>query len=134
ETLSQERQMHLHFGLAKAYDDLQRYDEAFVNLARGNALKRKSSAYDERAALAYFERIKQAINEEVVRAKAGGGCNTAQPIFILGMPRSATTLVEQIIASHPAVKGGGELRDLADTVTTVRSRNGNPAPYPEFVP
>jgi tetratricopeptide (TPR) repeat protein len=134
ETLPEERQQHLHFGLAKAYDDLKRYDEAFSHLLKGNAIKRKSVDYDEQAVLGYFERVKAVITADVIREKSGGGSDNNQPIFILGMPRSGTTLVEQILASHPAVKGGGELKDLNDTVNLVRSRDGNQAPYPEFVP
>jgi tetratricopeptide (TPR) repeat protein len=133
-TLTEEKQQHLHFGLAKAYDDLKRYDEAFPHLLKGNAIKRKSISYDETAALDYFERVKTVITADVIRSQSGGGSDTNQPIFVLGMPRSGTTLIEQIIASHPAVTGAGELKDLNDTVNNVRSRDGNPAPHPEFVP
>ncbi len=133
ETLAEERQQHLHFGLAKAYDDLKRYDEASAHLMKGNALKRKTIEYDEPVVLGYFERIKEAITAEVVREKSGGGFDTRQPIFVLGMPRSGTTLIEQIIASHPSVKGAGELKDLNDTINSVKDREGNQAPYPEFV-
>lgn len=133
-TLPEDRQMHLHFGLAKAYDDLKRYDEAFKHMLEGNAIKRRTLSYDEGAVLDYFERVKAVVTADVVREKAGGGYHTNQPIFVLGMPRSGTTLVEQIIASHPAVKGGGELKDINDTINSVRGRDGNQAPYPEFVP
>ncbi|MBI1211709.1 MAG: tetratricopeptide repeat protein [Alphaproteobacteria bacterium] len=133
DTLPEERQQHLHFALAKAYDDLKRYDEAFPHLLKGNAIKRRTITYDEQTALNYFERVKSAIAAEVVRDKAGGGTATDLPIFVLGMPRSGTTLVEQIIASHPAVTGGGELKDMSDTVNSVRKRDGVQAPYPEFV-
>lgn len=134
ETLQEERQQHLHFGLSKAYDDLKRYDEAFEHLRKGNAIKRKTLEYDESAVLGYFERVKSVITADVIREKSGNGADTNQPIFVLGMPRSGTTLIEQILASHPAVKGGGELKDLSDTVNSVRSRDGTQAPYPEFVP
>ena len=133
-TLPEERQQHLHFGLAKAYDDLKRHDEAFSHYLKGNALKRKTVDYDETAVLSYFGRVKENITAEVVREKSGGGYTTRQPVFILGMPRSGTTLIEQIIASHPQVKGAGELKDLSETVNSVRDRDGNQAPYPEFVP
>ena len=56
------------------------------------------------------------------------------PIFVIGMPRSGTTLVEQIIASHPAVHGAGELQTFNDVVLTVRGPDGNTIPYPDFVP
>ncbi len=133
-TLPEERQQHLHFGLAKAYDDLGRYDEAFDHLRKGNAFKRKTIEYDETAVLGYFDRVRDVITAEVVREKSGGGFSTRQPIFILGMPRSGTTLIEQIVASHRDVTGAGELKDFNDTVGSVRGRDGNEAPYPEFVP
>ena len=134
ETLPEERQQHLHFGLAKAYDDLKRYDEGFAHLLKGNALKRKTIVYDEPVVLSYFQRVRETITAEIVREKSDGGFETRQPIFVLGMPRSGTTLVEQIIASHPMVAGAGELKDLIDTVNAVRSRDGSQAPYPDFLP
>jgi tetratricopeptide (TPR) repeat protein len=134
ETLPEERQQHLHFGLAKAYDDLKRYDEAFTHLLKGNAIKRKTVDYDEQLVLAYFERVKSVLTADVVRQQSGAGFGSNQPIFVMGMPRSGTTLIEQILASHPAVKGAGELKDLTETVNSVRGRDGNQAPYPEFVP
>ncbi len=134
EALSEERRMHLSFAAAKAYDDLKRYDEAFERLFEGNRLKRKTVEYDENAVLGYFDRIRNTITAEVVREKAGGGFASAKPIFVLGMPRSGTTLVEQILASHPLVKGAGELKDLNDTVNSVRNKDGTQAPHPEFVP
>ena len=134
DTLTEERQEHLHFGLGKAYDDLKRYDEAFDHLIKGNALKRKTIDYDEAMVLGFFERVKETISAEVVRQKSGSGFESRQPIFVLGMPRSGTTLVEQIIASHRDVSGAGELKDLSDTVSSVRGRDGKEAPYPEFVP
>ncbi|MEQ1864323.1 MAG: tetratricopeptide repeat protein [Micropepsaceae bacterium] len=131
--LSEERRMQLSFAAGKAFDDLKSYDEAFGHLITGNALKRKTVAYDEAAVLGYFERIRNSITADVVRAKSGAGFAGAQPIFVVGMPRSGTTLVEQILASHARVKGAGELKDFSDTVTSVRDKDGRQAPYPEFV-
>jgi hypothetical protein len=69
-----------------------------------------------------------------MRAKRGGGDPSPVPIFVVGMPRSGTTLVEQILASHPMVHGAGELKTMNDVVLTVRGPDGNTIPYPEFVP
>ncbi|MEQ1756006.1 MAG: tetratricopeptide repeat protein [Micropepsaceae bacterium] len=129
-----EKQMHLHFALGKAYDDLKRYDEAFEHLRKGCALKRATINYNENDVLQLFERIKKTITKDVVQKLSGSGVAGDLPIFILGMPRSGTTLVEQIIASHPRVKGAGELRDMSETVASVRDSKGNAAPYPEFLP
>lgn len=132
--LSDERRMQMSFAAGKVYDDLKRYDEAFPLLAAGNALKRKTIAYDEPTILSYFERIKNVITADLVREKSGGGVAGAAPIFVLGMPRSGTTLVEQILASHPRVAGAGELKDMSNTVNSVRSKDGTTVPFPEFVP
>jgi len=132
--LSEEREIHLRFGAAKAFDDLKLYDEAFRHLLAGNALKRKSIAYDEAATLEYFDRIRRTFTAEVVQSKSNQGFASTAPIIIVGMPRSGTTLVEQILASHPRVAGAGELKDLSDTVNNVRNRDGTLAPYPEYVP
>lgn len=132
--LKDEQRMHLSFAVAKAYDDLKRYDEGITNLIEGNRLKRKITDYDEPTVLEYFQRIRKSITADVIREKSGGGTASNRPIFVLGMPRSGTTLVEQILASHPRVKGAGELKDLNDTVNLVRNKDGTQAPHPEFVP
>lgn len=133
-SLSDERRMQLNFAAAKAFDDLQLYDDAFARMREGNARKRRKVSYDERTVLGYFDRIKNTITADVIRGKAGFGVRDETPIFVLGMPRSGTTLVEQILASHPRVSGAGELKDMSDTVNSVQTSEGKPAPYPEFVP
>jgi Sulfotransferase family len=90
--------------------------------------------YDEAAAFALFDRIEATFTPALIRAKSGGGDQTKTPIFVIGMPRSGTTLVEQILASHPAVHGAGELKTLNDVVHSVRDAAGNALPYPESVP
>lgn len=132
--LSDEQRMHAGFAAAKAYDDLKRYDDGFPILIQANALKRKTVMYDEPVVLGLFERIAATFSAELVRAKTGGGFATQQPIFVLGMPRSGTTLVEQILASHPDVRGAGEVKDLSETINSVRGSDGQPVSYPEFVP
>jgi tetratricopeptide (TPR) repeat protein len=134
ETLTAERHMQLSFAAAKAYDDLKRFDEGFPLLIKANALKRNTIKYDESIVLGYFDRIREAVTADIVAAKSGGGVASNLPIFVMGMPRSGTTLIEQILASHPGVTPGGELKDLSDTVNSVRAKDGTPAPYPEFVP
>jgi hypothetical protein len=134
ETLKDEDQMHASFAAAKAYDDLKRYEEGFPYLIRANALKRKAVTYDEQAVLGLFERVECTFTADLVRAKSGGGSTSRKPIFVLGMPRSGTTLIEQILASHPRVTGAGELKDMSDTINSVRGSDGQQAAYPEFVP
>jgi tetratricopeptide (TPR) repeat protein len=132
--LSKTDRMQLDFALSKAYADLKQHRRSFEHLLKGTAAKRAAIAYDEPVALALFDRIEQVFSPEVMRAKRGGGDPSPVPIFVVGMPRSGTTLVEQILASHPMVHGAGELKTMNDVVLTVRGPDGNMIPYPEFVP
>jgi tetratricopeptide (TPR) repeat protein len=134
ETLSKTDRTQLDFALGKAYADLKDYGRSFRHLLSGNAAKRATVAYDEVGTFALFDRIEAVFTRELVAAKAGGGDLSAAPIFVIGMPRSGTTLVEQILASHPRVHGAGELQSLNDVILLVRGSDGNVIPYPEFVP
>ncbi|HEV8028770.1 MAG TPA: sulfotransferase [Stellaceae bacterium] len=116
----------LHFALAKTSEDLERHDEAFRHMLAANALKRREIAYDEARTFARFARIRELVTAELLRQKAGSGDPSRAPIFILGMPRSGTTLVEQILASHPDVFGAGEIDDLTLLAEAM--------PYPEGLP
>ncbi len=133
EGLSTTDRMRLDFALGKAYADLEDHARAFRHLAAGNAAKRATIAYDEQATIALFDRIAAVFTPELIAAKSDGGDPSALPIFVLGMPRSGTTLVEQIIASHPAVHGAGELQLFSDVVRSVRGPDGKSLFYPEFV-
>ncbi len=110
--LNDAARVDLHFALAKAYADVGRADDAFATLVTGNRLKRKSVAYDEAATLGRMATIARAATRDAVARFEGAGQSSDRPVFILGMPRSGSTLVEQILASHPAVAGGGELPNL----------------------
>jgi tetratricopeptide (TPR) repeat protein len=132
--LSKTDRMQLDFALGKAYADLKDHARSFKHLLAGNAAKRTSIAYHEDAAFALFDRIAATFTHELINDKAGGGHPSAMPIFIIGMPRSGTTLVEQLIASHPAVHGAGELQTFNEVVLTVHGPDGHAFPYPDFVP
>ena len=134
EGLSKTECMHLDFALGKAYADLKDYNRSFTHLLAANLAKRATISYDEKSAFALFDRIEAVFTPELIVAKSGGGDASSMPIFVIGMPRSGTTLVEQIIASHPMVHGAGELRNLNDVILTVRGPDGKTIPYPEFVP
>ncbi|HUN52596.1 MAG TPA: tetratricopeptide repeat protein [Candidatus Sulfotelmatobacter sp.] len=110
--LPENEQIQLHFALGKAYDDVGRHEQAFEHLRRGAALKRRQVAYDEETTLRGFERIREIFGKELLVSRAGSGNPSSLPIFVVGMPRSGTTLVEQVLASHPRVYGAGELEDL----------------------
>jgi tetratricopeptide (TPR) repeat protein len=128
--------LQLDYALAKSYADLKEHKRSFAHLLSGSKLKRAQIQYDEPAALALFDRIEAVFTPELIRSKAklGGGEASSVPIFVLGMPRSGTTLVEQILASHPQVHGAGELKAFNDVVNEVHGPDGQTIPYPEFMP
>jgi tetratricopeptide (TPR) repeat protein len=128
--------LQLDFALSKAYADSKDHKRSFERLLSGNKLKRAQIQYDEAAALALFDRIEAVFTSELLRnkQKLGGGDPSPAPIFVMGMPRSGTTLIEQILASHPQVHGAGELKIFNDVVNEVCGPDGRPIPYPEFVP
>jgi len=133
DTMPTAEQYRLRFSLGKAYGDLDRFDESFEHLLEANALKRAELDYDEPLVLSVFDRIMSGFTPELVQTHAGAGDPSNVPIFVLGMPRSGTTLVEQILASHPQVFGAGELRDLSEVVGNVRTADNQEAPFPEFM-
>lgn len=116
--LAPQQRIYLHFALAKAYDDLGRTDEAFAELSAGNALKRQSELYDERTALGLFGRVKQTFDRDFLSRPRVQDEERA-PIFVIGMPRSGTTLIEQIISSHPDVGAAGEISAMNDLVRRI---------------
>jgi hypothetical protein len=128
--LTETERVWLAFALGKAYDDVGDHARAFEALLLGNRLKRQQILYDERATLAQFARIEALITKEMIgTARTGEG--TPVPVLIVGMPRSGTTLVEQMLASHPNVFGAGELPDLATLTAGLRDASGSA--YPECV-
>jgi tetratricopeptide (TPR) repeat protein len=131
ETLSDEQRIALHFTMGKAFADLEDGERSFQHLNIANSLKRRHISYDEHATLTYMERVRRAFSGELLRAKSGGGNPSDAPIFVVGMPRSGTSLVEQIIASHPRVVGAGEINDFAATASMFAERKADT--YPETV-
>ncbi|MCH7936951.1 MAG: sulfotransferase [Proteobacteria bacterium] len=111
-----EKTMFLDFTLAKVLDDLGDHDRAFERLASANRLKRASLDYDVARDEALADRIIGAFDKPFLDALGTPGHGDDKPIFIIGMPRSGTTLVEQILASHSQVVGAGELNHFRDVV------------------
>jgi tetratricopeptide (TPR) repeat protein len=116
----------LHFALAKAYADLDQPERSFRHLIEGNGLKRREVAYNEAATLDAFRRIEAVFTPELLRQKQAMGDSSPVPIFIFGMPRSGTTLVEQVIASHPQVYGADERMDFSRAAGRLVTRSGMP--------
>jgi tetratricopeptide (TPR) repeat protein len=119
--------LHLHFALGKALADAGRPAEAFEHYAAGNRVRRAQAPHNADAVTRFVARSEALFTRDFFAARAGQGCPAPDPIFIIGMPRSGSTLVEQILASHPEVEGTMELPDLPHLAERVAR---DPAGYP----
>ncbi len=109
----------LHFALGKAYLDLGNSPAAFRHLHEGNRMKHAVAPYSADATETFFAEVAAAFSRERLDRLGGKGALSPAPIFIVGMPRSGTTLIEQILAAHPLVHGAGELRHLSGVVEQI---------------
>ena len=98
----------LHFSLGKVWEDAGEYERAFRHFLDGNRLQRYALDYNEERQANYHHNFIRYFDSAFMASHANEGCDDGSPIFIIGMPRSGTTLVEQILASHPLVYGAGE--------------------------
>jgi len=129
-----ENRIHRHLALFRSYDNGDNAAAAFEHLAAANRLKRRQIGYDENKILGMMEQARAVLTADLIANRRGAGDPSPVPIFVIGMPRSGTSLIEQILASHPDVFGAGEL-DIFDRLTGEVSKAlpGQP-PFPEFVP
>jgi predicted Zn-dependent protease len=110
--LAEDDRLHLEFALGKAYEDRAEWATSFAHYAAGNRVRRAQISYDADENHAHVERSKATLTPGLFAARAGHGCPAPDPIFVLGMPRAGSTLVEQILASHSLVEGTQELPDV----------------------
>ena len=121
------------FTLAKAYEDVGDFERSFDSMRRANALQRATFEYDVEADVRSLGQIAATFGGDLLNGLEPSGSPSDVPVLIVGMPRSGTTLVEQILASHPEVHGGGELRHLQDMVAAVPLLNADLLPFPDGV-
>jgi tetratricopeptide (TPR) repeat protein len=133
DSLSEAERVTLGFTLGKALDDIGDYERSFQWLLRANAVKRASMSYGLPGDLEFMDRVAEVFDESLLAQMSGHGHATQRPVLIVGMPRSGTTLVEQIIASHPAAGAGGELADLSHVAASVTLLGDTGAAFPEGV-
>ena len=119
----------IHFALGKFYDATGNYDKAFEHYRQGNDLIPYDA--DDSEYTLEFEKIIRTFNSKFMMAAPRASLQNERPVFIVGMPRSGTSLTEQILASHPDVFGAGELLDIHDHATGLSARLGTELPYPD---
>ena len=112
-------QLHLHYALAKAFEDVDEMDTAFRHYGVAGEKKRKKEHYDEREAAKMTQIIPQVVTRSRLAETHQIGCQSDIPVFILGMPRSGTSLMEQILSAHPDIFGAGELKILTGVLENI---------------
>lgn len=110
--LGEEDRFHLDFALGKAFEDRGEADRAFGHYASGNALRRTRLVYEADETERFVDDCIALATPDFFADRADWGCDARDPIFVLGMPRAGSTLIEQILASHSAIEGTTELPDL----------------------
>jgi tetratricopeptide (TPR) repeat protein len=134
DLLSTDERVELNFALGKAYADLKDHRRSFEHLLAANQTKRAIFPYDEQGSISAFNLLERIFSHELIKSKSGYGDPSRQPIFIVGMPRSGTTLVEQILASHSKVYGAGESEALRRTAHVMYRADGTKIHYPNYMP
>ncbi len=126
---------HLCFALGKALEDRGDHEESFRYYERGNAFKKSEGRFDLGAMERNLELQASLCTSEFLAARALGGCDRPDPIFIVGLPRAGSTLIEQILASHSQVEGTMELADIPRMVQQLSGRENRDTPsrYPALL-
>ncbi|HMB58780.1 MAG TPA: sulfotransferase [Xanthomonadales bacterium] len=130
DDLTASAEIHFRFALGKAYEDLKDYDKAWNYYHTGNQLQRQQVYHDPQEMHARHQDIFETFSAEFLSGQSGHGCEAPDPIFIVGLPRSGSTLVEQILSSHPMVEGTAELPNLSKIATTIGRYRSDGLRYP----
>jgi tetratricopeptide (TPR) repeat protein len=125
--------VHFLFSLGKAFEDTGSYDESFEYYKRGNDLNRGRTTYDPKAIEALSERLKLFFTEDRFNKYKDSGDNSNSPIFIVGLPRSGSTLIEQILASHSKIEGTMELPNIMNIARKLGNSTKDRTAYPEVI-
>lgn len=133
ESLASEPRANLQFALGKAWEDKADFDRAFDWYRAGNENRRLRESYDPVQTMDSHDEFISVFSAEFISQKVGAGCESEAPIFIVGLPRSGSTLLEQILASHPEVEGTHELPDLSRTARSIGLERNSLHGYPRAV-
>jgi len=123
----------LHFAYAKALDDRGEHAKALEHYIIGGRMKRAQLDYNEGETFGFFDAIMKAFSKEAFAKRKYDGIDDERPVFIIGMPRSGSTLVEQILSSHPDVYGAGEVKYLSRALGQLRDRFPSLQKYPQMM-
>jgi predicted Zn-dependent protease len=129
--LSDEDRLQLDFALGKALEDAGEYGPSFEHYARGNVLRRRAVLYEADVNARFVHSLQKMYSAEFFAERKGSGCQAPDPIFIIGLPRSGSTLVEQILASHSQVEGTRELPDIQGFALELGAREAH-SESPQF--
>jgi tetratricopeptide (TPR) repeat protein len=127
------RNLPLHYAYAKALDDVGQHEAALEHYIAGGRLRRAQLNYVEAETFSFFDRIRETFSAERLAKPPFDGNPSERPVFIIGMPRSGSTLVEQIVSAHPEVHGAGEVKYLSRQLHQLRDRYPSLERYPEIV-
>ncbi len=122
----------LHFAYAKGLEDRGEHERALEHYITGGRMKRRQLDYNEEETHGFFDKIREAFPKEVFENRKFAGIDDERPVFIIGMPRSGSTLLEQILSSHPDVYGAGEVKYLSYALGKLRDRFPSLPKYPEI--
>ncbi|KMS59406.1 sulfotransferase [Novosphingobium barchaimii LL02] len=130
--LCEDDRLHLHFALGKAREDRGEAPESFGHYALGNRLRRDQLAYAPETVSAQVDTMIAVFTPSFVEARLGAGAPSPDPVFILGLPRAGSTLIEQILSSHSQVEGTMELPDIpAMAMREAQAAGGRPRDWPQ---
>jgi len=128
-----ERNLPLHYAYANALDDVGQHEAALEHYISGGRLRRAQLNYVESETFDFFDRIRDTFTAELLANPPLAGNQSERPVFIVGMPRSGSTLVEQIVSAHPQIHGAGEVKYLSKHMHLLRDRFPSLPRYPEIV-
>jgi tetratricopeptide (TPR) repeat protein len=130
--LTDDNRLHFEFSLGKAYEDAGMYESSFDHYARGNAIRKKLHPYDADETTRFVKRSKQLWTADFFRRRSAQGASSTDPIFIVGLPRAGSTLLEQILSSHSSVEGTAELPDIPRLVRELAGHEEQASSTPFF--
>ncbi|MDB6164837.1 MAG: sulfotransferase family protein, partial [Xanthomonadaceae bacterium] len=122
--LADEHRQHFEFALGKALEDSADFEQSFAHYSSGNALRRRANPYSADDTAARLHRAQQVYTRDFFAERSGGGAGAPDPIFVVGLPRAGSTLIEQILSSHSLVEGTMELPEVAALTRALRRQVG----------